>query len=281
MPGGGVRDRLARADLVLALTPEQLDERGPVPDNTDHVGPILRPEAPLLPAEDRVLLDRPGNPWVLISLSTTQQGQAAVLPMMQEAVGSLPVRGLLTLGGVLPPESVRAPSNVTVRGHVPHDAVLPRMSAVLTHAGLSTITTALAFGCPWSACLRDGTSRSTPHGSRRWAPDGHCRATPRRPAIASALAEVLASHAIREAAARFYCRQAGRGLTRITTRRPPGIPALPANQPARRSCSSGMPRRSWGTGVPTFSSSALTSSSSALKRPAAIRPSRMLRRSRG
>ena len=71
-----------------------------------------------------MLLDRPGNPWVLISLSTTQQGQAAVLPMMMEAVGSLPVRGLLTLGGVLPPESVRAPSNVTVRGHVPHAAVL-------------------------------------------------------------------------------------------------------------------------------------------------------------
>jgi UDP:flavonoid glycosyltransferase YjiC (YdhE family) len=213
MPGGGVRDRLARADLVLALTPEQLDEPGPIPDNTHYVGPILRPESPLLPAEDRVLLDRPGNPWVLISLSTTQQGQAAVLPMMLEAVGSLPVRGLLTLGGVLPPESVRTPANVTVRGHVPHDAVLPRVSAVLTHAGLSTITTALAFGVPL-VCLPQG--RDQPVNAARVEAIGAGRSLPRdssAPAIASALAEVLASHAIREAAARFT--SADRGATAV------------------------------------------------------------------
>jgi UDP:flavonoid glycosyltransferase YjiC (YdhE family) len=62
---------------------------------------------------------------------------------MLEALGSLPVRVLLTLGGVLPTSAVDAPPNVTVRGFVEHALVLPHMAAVVSHGGLSTIASAV------------------------------------------------------------------------------------------------------------------------------------------
>ena len=67
----------------------------------------------------------------------------------------MPVRVLVTLGGVLAPESVEAPANVTVRGYLPHEAVLPHMAAVVTHAGMSTVATALAAGVPM-VCVPQG-----------------------------------------------------------------------------------------------------------------------------
>jgi MGT family glycosyltransferase len=74
---------------------------------------------------------------------------------MLDAVEGLPVRVLLTLGGVLPADAVDAPSNVTVCEFVPHDVVLPHMAAVICHGGLSTITAALAAGVPL-VCIPQG-----------------------------------------------------------------------------------------------------------------------------
>lgn len=62
---------------------------------------------------------------VASSSSTTLQGQATTLPMLLAALELLPVRVLLTLGGVVPTDSVVAPPNTTVRGYVPHDLALP------------------------------------------------------------------------------------------------------------------------------------------------------------
>jgi UDP:flavonoid glycosyltransferase YjiC (YdhE family) len=45
---------------------------------------------------------------------------------------------MLTLGGVLASESVHAPANVTVHGHIPHDALLPHVSTVLA-AGIPMV----------------------------------------------------------------------------------------------------------------------------------------------
>jgi UDP:flavonoid glycosyltransferase YjiC (YdhE family) len=74
-------------------------------------------------------LAAPGSPWVLLSLSTTVQGQAAALPGILSAVAALPVRVLLALGGALPASAVDPPPNVAVRGFVPHDLLLPHMAA--------------------------------------------------------------------------------------------------------------------------------------------------------
>ena len=125
---------LGEAGAVLALVPPGFDTPCPLPANTTYVGPITDPN-PRLPLDtrDAGLLAEPGDPWVLLSLSTTLQGQAAALPPMLDAVAALPVRVLLTLGGALPASAVDPPPNVTVRGFVPHHLVLPHMAAAGAH----------------------------------------------------------------------------------------------------------------------------------------------------
>ena len=92
---------------------------------------------------------------MLLSLSTTLQGQAEALPGLLGALASLPIRVLLTLGGVLTPGTVPAPANVTTRGYISHEAVLPHIAAVITHGGMSTVATSLAAGVPM-VCVPQG-----------------------------------------------------------------------------------------------------------------------------
>lgn len=172
--GDGVMDASvaglhAGADRVLALTPPGFDQPVELPANTSYVGPITNPSPGRLGPSDVQLLEQPGDPWVLLSLSTTLQGQTEALPAMLTAVASLPVRVLLTLGGVVPVDAVAAPPNVTVRGYLPHDLVLPYMRAVITHGGLSTITAALAAGVPL-VCIPQG--REQPINAARVAASG-------------------------------------------------------------------------------------------------------------
>ena len=192
------------ADAVLALVPPGFDTPCPVPANTRYVGPITDPNPgqPLDPG-DAGLLAEPGDPWVLLSLSTTHQGQAAVLPRMLDAVAALPVRVLLTLGGARPASAVDPPPNVTVRGFVRHDLVLPHMAAVISHGGLSTITAALTAGVPL-VCIPQG--RDQPDNAERVAASGAGRvvspgASPAE--IATALKELLADPAALRAARHF------------------------------------------------------------------------------
>ena len=143
-------------DAVLALVPPGFEIPVPMPRHAAYVGPILNPNPlPALDPADAAMLSEPGLPWVLLSLSTTVQGQTTALPSLLEALSGLPVRCLLTLGGVLAPEAVQAPANVVVRSFLSHDLVLPHMSVVLSHGGLSTITASLAAGVPL-VCVPQG-----------------------------------------------------------------------------------------------------------------------------
>jgi MGT family glycosyltransferase len=66
-----------------------------------------------------------------------------------EAVSTLPVRVLLTVGKVLPLESLGAlPANVHVERFVPQDDVLPHAAAVVCHGGSGTVIGTLAAGVP-------------------------------------------------------------------------------------------------------------------------------------
>jgi UDP:flavonoid glycosyltransferase YjiC (YdhE family) len=147
---------LETARCVLALQPPGFDPPDLLGPRTTAVGAVLRPgAAETLDPGTATLLTESGDPWALLSLSTTLQGQAEALPGLLGALSGLPVRVLLTLGGVLAPEAVAAPRNVTVRGYVAHEAVLPHMAAVVTHAGMSTVATALAAGLPL-VCVPQG-----------------------------------------------------------------------------------------------------------------------------
>jgi MGT family glycosyltransferase len=127
------------------------------------------------------------------------------------------VRVLLTLGGVISPDAVPAPANVTVRGFLPHSAVLPHMAAVVTHAGMSTVTTALAFGVPM-VCVPQG--RDQPLNAARVAElsAGLAVAADASPGeLATAVRTVLGDPAYRTAARELSAKAAAVGNGQLAT----------------------------------------------------------------
>ena len=145
---------MSRVDLRLALVPPGFDyPRPPAAPSPCYIGPILEP-APIQATAGNAD-NGEHDPLVLISFGTTTQTQHTVLPRVLEAVADLSVRGLLTLGGLPLSPGVPVPPNVAVYGFLPHMEVLPRVSAVVCHGGLSTIMAALAAGVPL-VCLPQG-----------------------------------------------------------------------------------------------------------------------------
>ncbi len=74
--------------------------------------------------------------------------EVELLQRAADALGQLPVRGLVTTGPAVDPAAIRAPASVSVRRWVRHADVLPACSAVLTHGGHGTVIKALAAGVP-------------------------------------------------------------------------------------------------------------------------------------
>lgn len=113
------------------------------PDHFAFVGPALgRPRGGEFPWE---WLDG-SRPAVLVSLGTIN-GPAGerFFRIATEAVRDLDVQAIF----VAPPGAVPdPPPNVLVRGHVPQLALLPRLSAVVTHGGHNTVCETLAHGLP-------------------------------------------------------------------------------------------------------------------------------------
>jgi UDP:flavonoid glycosyltransferase YjiC (YdhE family) len=156
------------------------------------------------------LLER-GDPWVLASLSTTVQNQTEMLPLLLDRLGRLPIRTLLTLGGVVDPGSVVAPANVTVRPFVAHELVLPYVAAFVSHAGLSGISTGLAYGVPLVS-LPQG--RDQGFNSARVSACG-VGISAGLDDLADALATVLADPSYRRAASAFRDPRAGERATEL------------------------------------------------------------------
>ena len=88
------------------------------------------------------------RPLVLVSLSTLPQGQAPVLQRIVAALSRLPVRALVTLGPSLDASQFTASPNVVLETFVPHAAVLPQVTAMVTQCGLGTTMKAIAHGVP-------------------------------------------------------------------------------------------------------------------------------------
>lgn len=143
-PVGSLADVTAAASRVLVCSSPSYDfAPGTVPANVRYVGPQL----------DDVSAgtwDDPGGlPLVLVGLSSTVMShEQELLQRAAEALGQLPVRGLVTTGPAVDPAAIRAPANVDVRRWVRHADVLPSCSAVLTHGGHGTVMKALAAGVP-------------------------------------------------------------------------------------------------------------------------------------
>ena len=141
---GDIHDACASAIVAL---PKEFEPEAPDAANVVRVGPVL--DAPPLVRElDEVDIRDGSLPLVLISLSTSEQGQADLLQRCVDAVAQLPVRAIVTTGPSIDPASVNAAANTQVVRYVPHVQVLPSTSLVITHAGLGTTMSALAHGVP-------------------------------------------------------------------------------------------------------------------------------------
>lgn len=206
MPFG---EQLAHLGRLLCLTPPGLDAPLPsLPPETFYVGPALSPDPPA------ASWSRSGDaPVVLVSFSTTLMHQADTLPPVLGALAALPIEGVATLGGALRRDAVSAPANFTVLEFMPHAAILPHASVVVSHGGLSTITSSLAAGVPL-ICIPQG--RDQPWNAERVAAAGVGVALPQDAppaAIAAAVTAVLEDGRYRAAAAEMAerIRVLGRG----------------------------------------------------------------------
>jgi UDP:flavonoid glycosyltransferase YjiC (YdhE family) len=143
------------------------------------------------------------RPLVLVSMSTLPQGQGSAMRNIIEAAGTMPVRALVTLGPSLNADDFAAPRNVVFETFVPHSAVLPHASAIVSQCGLGTLSKALRNGVPL-VCMPivgdqpDNAARIVAKGAGiRLSPDAQV------PEISIALNRILTEPQFRENARRL------------------------------------------------------------------------------
>lgn len=196
--------------LALVAVPAEFEPVGLDAPNVVRMGPALD-APPLVRTSDAVDLADGERPMVLVSLSTSEQGQADLLQRCADAVAQLPVRAIVTTGPSIDPASVRVGANTQVVTYVPHADLLASTSLVITHAGLGTTMAALGSGVPM-VCVPMGRDQffNAEQVARLGAgqmlmPDADVDA------IALAAREVLADGAYQDAAKRMATTIAGYG----------------------------------------------------------------------
>jgi len=186
-----------RSQPTLLLTDRAFDFPGALPDNVRHAGVQL---------DDPSWTERwqppPGDaPLVLVAMSSTYQAQLPELCRVAEALGRLPVRGVLTAGPSLDPSAIAAPSNVQVCASAPHSEVLRHAAAVVTHGGHGTVVKALAADVPLLV-LPMGRDQADNAARVVWRGAGLAlKRTASTTAIAAALTRLLGEPAFRARAA--------------------------------------------------------------------------------
>lgn len=142
-----VIDQMEHARALLLGTSRAFDFTvGEMPRHVRYVGPQLAEPAwvapwmaPWAPGDER--------PLVLVAFSTTFQNHAGVVQSVLDATARMPVRTLVTLGG-LQADELRPPDNAWLVSGAPHDALLPDTAVVVTHGGHGTVLRTLAHRRP-------------------------------------------------------------------------------------------------------------------------------------
>ena len=197
-------EQIDAARLILVSAAEAFDF-APLPAPYVHAGPQARVPAWAAPWESPWAADDP-RPLVLVSFSTLYQAQEPVLRRVIAALATLPVRGLVTLGPQLAVADFSAPDNVAVVESASHDAVMPHVAAMITHAGHGSAIRPILHGVPL-LCLpmgrdqADNAARITTRGAGlRLEPDANVED------VASAVARLLAEPGFAKAAAALGAR---------------------------------------------------------------------------
>jgi UDP:flavonoid glycosyltransferase YjiC (YdhE family) len=191
------------AALVLHGTDPVFD---PPPANLPlhhhYVGPLLWEPTAACPA----YLTEPGEPWVLVTVSSApQEGEMALARSALRALSGYPVRVLLTVSEAHPRDELGPiPANARVESFVPHSQVLQRACLSVSHAGHGIVSRSLYYGVPMVLVPWD---RDQPGIAFRAAQVGTAevvtRATLTDERLAAAIGKVLATPSYRQEAARF------------------------------------------------------------------------------
>jgi UDP:flavonoid glycosyltransferase YjiC (YdhE family) len=192
-----------RAAAVLHATDPVFDPPpASMPRNHHHVGPLLPAPSNATPPP---LLAEPGDPWVLVTLSTVPQaGELAIARAALDALAERQVRVLVTLSpGHARDELGPVPQNARVETFVSHDQVLERACLMVGHAGHGMVMRGLRHGVPmvlvpWSRDQPGVAARAAAMGVAEVVPRSECM--PER--LAAAVDRVMGEAGYPEAARR-------------------------------------------------------------------------------
>ncbi|CAJ63428.1 MULTISPECIES: nucleotide disphospho-sugar-binding domain-containing protein [Frankia] len=133
------------ADRLLVLAGDPLEyPRVDAPANVSFVGAQIWDPPAAVPD----WLTEPGDPWVLVTMSTDYQGDERLAEVAVEALRDEPMRVLVTLADAHGRVDLPAAANVRTERFVPHGPVLARAAAVVCHGGMGIVHKALAAGVP-------------------------------------------------------------------------------------------------------------------------------------
>lgn len=151
-----------RAACTIVCLPREFDAWPHPPANVVHAGPIVE-EGPAAGWRSPWSADDT-RPLVVVSMGTTYMGHAELVGRLAAGLADLDARVLILTGHELAPSEVAPSRGVVVQGYVPHAAVLPDASLVVTHAGTGTLMAAFSAGVP-VVCIPLG--RDQPDNARR------------------------------------------------------------------------------------------------------------------
>lgn len=141
---------------VLNASIPDLDPAGAAAfDPSTWIGPVFEDFTP-----SQSSLDESDKPLVLVSFSSgAAWDQTSRIQRTIDGLAHADVRVIVTAGAT-DPKLLQVPStSITVVTYAPHGAILPRASAVVTHAGHGTLTAALAHGLPIVAIPNDAADQ--------------------------------------------------------------------------------------------------------------------------
>jgi UDP:flavonoid glycosyltransferase YjiC (YdhE family) len=143
----GYAQLLGSAPLVLHATDQVFDFGfAGLPAGHHYVGALGIWEPP---SDPPTYLDEPGDPWVLVTISSQLQDDVPLVEAAIAALADRPVRVVVTLGPDHSPDALPAlPANVRVEQTVSHAAVLKRGALMVSHAGHGSVMKALWHGRP-------------------------------------------------------------------------------------------------------------------------------------
>jgi UDP:flavonoid glycosyltransferase YjiC (YdhE family) len=86
--------------------------------------------------------------WCWSHSARRSKTRPRALQQVLDALGTLDVHGVVTLGPGMAGIALREPANVALLESAPHDAVMREAALVITHGGHGTVTRALVHGLP-------------------------------------------------------------------------------------------------------------------------------------